>query len=103
MPKFQLFRSWRRAIAVAAGSTLLAWPLRAQTGETPQNPQPTAPATQDEPASQADPVSAMFPHLSDTRYWLSGQANFIFQTHPPFHAPYSGTNSLSPNYEKATS
>jgi high affinity Mn2+ porin len=45
----------------------------------------------------------MFPHLADTRYWLSGQANFIFQTHPPFHAPYSGPNSLDPNYEKATS
>ena len=45
----------------------------------------------------------MFPHLVDTRYWLSGQANFIFQTHPPFHAPYSGPNSLDPNYEKATS
>jgi hypothetical protein len=29
--------------------------------------------------------------------------NFIFQTHPPFHADYSGKNSLSPNYEKATS
>jgi high affinity Mn2+ porin len=45
----------------------------------------------------------MFPHLADMRYWLSGQANFIFQTHPPFHAPYSGPNSLDPNYEKATS
>ena len=45
----------------------------------------------------------MLPRFSDTRYWLSGQANFIFQTHPPFHAPYSGPNSLSPNYEKATS
>ncbi len=45
----------------------------------------------------------MFPHLGDSRYWLSGQANFIFQTHPPFHAPYSGPNSLDPNYEKATS
>ena len=41
---------------------------------------------------------------SGTRdFWLSGQANFIFQTHPPFHAPYSGKNSLNPNYEKATS
>src|SRR4029077_19911552 len=29
--------------------------------------------------------------------------NFIFQTHPPFHALYSGANSLNPNYEKATS
>ena len=45
----------------------------------------------------------MFPHFKDTRFWLSGQANFIFQTHPPFHAPYSGRNSLRPNYEKATS
>ncbi|HXP23403.1 MAG TPA: hypothetical protein VN807_04655, partial [Candidatus Sulfotelmatobacter sp.] len=45
----------------------------------------------------------MFPRIRNTRFWLSGQANFIFQTHPPFHAPYSGKNSLSPNYEKATS
>jgi len=45
----------------------------------------------------------MFPHFRDSRFWLSGQANFIFQTHPPFHADYSGPNSLKPNYEKATS
>ena len=45
----------------------------------------------------------MFPHFESDRVWLSGQANFIFQTHPPFHASYSGNNSLDPNYEKATS
>jgi high affinity Mn2+ porin len=45
----------------------------------------------------------MFPHFKSTRFWLSGQANFIFQAHPGFHAPYSGRNSLSPRYEKATS
>jgi len=45
----------------------------------------------------------MFPHFKDTRLWLSGQANFVFQTHPEFHALYSGTHSLSPRYEKATS
>jgi high affinity Mn2+ porin len=50
-----------------------------------------------------DSPEAMLPHFKDTRFWLSGQANFIFQTHPPFHAPYSGPNSLSPKYEKATS
>ena len=50
----------------------------------------------------ADP-EAMFPHFKDTRYWLSGQANFIFQAHPDFNAPYSGKNSLSPRYEKGTS
>ena len=51
----------------------------------------------------SDPPPAMFPHLESDRVWLSGQANFIFQTHPPFHAAYSGKNSLDPNYEKATS
>jgi len=45
----------------------------------------------------------MFPHLESDRVWLSGQSNFIFQTHPPFPAAYSGTNSLDHNYEKATS
>jgi high affinity Mn2+ porin len=50
----------------------------------------------------ADPET-MFPHFKDTRFWLSGQANFIFQTHPDFHADYSGTHSLSPDYSKATS
>jgi len=45
----------------------------------------------------------MLPHFKDTRFWLSGQVNFIFQTHPDFHADYGGPNSLSPRYEKATS
>jgi hypothetical protein len=45
----------------------------------------------------------MLPHSKDTRFWLSGQGNFIFQTNPPFHAAYSGKHSLGPNYEKAIS
>ena len=45
----------------------------------------------------------MFPHLNNHRLWFSAQANFIFQAHPGFHAAYSGKNSLSPHYEKATS
>ena len=69
----------------------------------PSAPKPSNDATSGEATAQDDPVPTILPHLSDTRYWLSGQANFIFQTHPPFHAPYSGINSLSPNYEKATS
>jgi high affinity Mn2+ porin len=63
-------------------------------------PQAVPPDSVDSP--DADP-EAMFPHFKDTRFWLSAQANFIFQTHPPFYAAYSGKNSLSPNYEKATS
>jgi len=72
-----------------------------------QNPQPpaTTPTEPDTSASspEDDPVETMVPHFSNTRFWLSGQMNFIFQTHPPFHAQYSGAHSLDPNYEKATS
>ncbi len=67
--------------------------------------QPRAPQTQaggDDQPSNADP-EPMLPHFHDTRFWLSGQANFIFQAHPDCHAPYSGKNSLTPRYEKATS
>jgi len=77
--------------------------LRAQ--DTPQVQAQTPPPPADEPSSpsgNADP-EAMLPHFKDTRFWLSGQVNFIFQTHPDFHAAYSGPNSLSPYYEKATS
>src|SRR6266478_3882826 len=69
----------------------------------------TPPASADDPASTSDNAAAisdpesMLPHFKDTRFWLSGQINFIFQTHPDFHADYSGPNSLSPHYEKATS
>jgi high affinity Mn2+ porin len=54
--------------------------------------------------SDADstPVT-LFPHSDSSRFWISGQANIIFQTHPPFPAAYSGPNSLHSNYEKATS
>jgi hypothetical protein len=76
----------------------------------PQSPvqSPGAPIS-DAASNLADPppadnaTEAMFPHLRDTRFWLSGQANFVFQALPPFSAPYSGPHSLGPNYEKATS
>jgi hypothetical protein len=73
--------------------------LRAQ--EAPVPPAPVPKDGGQEPPDNDPP--AMFPHFETDRVWLSGQANFIFQTHPPFHAAYSGTNSLNPNYEKATS
>ena len=50
-----------------------------------------------------DSRESMSPHFRDTRFWLSGQANLIFQSHPDFPALYSGEHSLSPRYEKATS
>lgn len=48
-------------------------------------------------------AAAMFPHLIAGRIWISGQANFIFQAHGPFHSPYQGTNSLVGTGETAFS
>ena len=44
----------------------------------------------------------MFPHSNTSRYWISGQANIVFQWHPSFPAEYTGTNSLTPWSQSAT-
>ena len=67
-----------------------------------QDPGSTASESAD-PEVADETVQTMFPHFKEGRFWISGQANFIFQTHPPFYAQYSGTNSFQPYYEKATS
>jgi high affinity Mn2+ porin len=88
-------------LTVLAWSSLISFALATPDGRA-QDPVPTQ---QDSPPA-AEPASdpeAMFPHFKDTRFWLSGQSNFIFQAHADFHAAYSGPNSLSPHYEKATS
>jgi high affinity Mn2+ porin len=101
---------WLLLVLWAATAVGPALPALAQQPGGPSasnsaaDPQRDAAAT----AHVADPppeegTEAMFPHFKDSRFWLSGQMNFIFQTHPPFHAAYSGKNSLSTNYEKATS
>jgi hypothetical protein len=101
-------------LVIAAGSYSSAQNTAPQDAsqQSQSNAQPTQNSSLDQQSgseqstSDQQPASdpeSMLSHLSDTRYWLSGQANFVFQTHPPFHAPYGGPNSLSPNYEKATS
>ncbi|PYT79026.1 MAG: hypothetical protein DMG40_17820 [Acidobacteria bacterium] len=80
--------------AVLSGLSLATVSARAQNEPANHQAQTEAPD---------DPQPGMFPHPESDRVWLSGQSNFIFQTHPPFHAAYSGANSLDPNYEKATS
>src|SRR5208283_1626453 len=94
-------------IALAQLSQTLAVkasPPPADTQSASQSQPPDAPRASDPSDPPAtDDAPAMFPRFKDTRFWLSGQANFIFQTHPSFPALYSGTHSLSPNYQKATS
>ena len=59
------------------------------------------------PVDGADTLSdappSMFVHSQTGPFWISGQANIIFQAHPPFHALYSGSNSLSNAGEYKTS
>ncbi len=92
-------------------SALVVSACAQQTGDPASAPQPAQSAPQANLALAPDPpapppddsTEAMLPHLKSSRFWLSGQANLVFQTHPEFPALYSGTHSLSPNYEKATS
>jgi hypothetical protein len=63
---------------------LTAAPLLAQTPTEPQDVTPDVP----------QPQLTMFPHPDAARYLVAGQTNIIFQAHPGFHSPYSGTNSL---------
>lgn len=45
----------------------------------------------------------LFPHSETSRYWISGQANIVFEWHPSFPAAYSGPNSFRSTAESATS
>jgi len=87
---------WDRALLIVVLCGLTLAPVAAQQCEPNLAPQP-------EPAEAGAGTESMLPHFKSTRFWLSGQANFIFQAHPDFHAPYSGPHSLRARYEKATS
>jgi high affinity Mn2+ porin len=80
----------------------------AESQSASQNPEQTSPAQQRLPDAagetpESDPLPVMFPHPENDRYWISGQANFIFQAHPGFHALYSGPHSFQSQFEHATS
>jgi hypothetical protein len=101
-------RQLRRLALPLAAAFVFALPVSAQqtnASAMPSQgaPQTNAPVAADLSDSADDSTESMFPHLKDSRFWLTGQANFVFQTHPDFRALYSGPHSLGPSYEKATS
>ena len=71
-----------------------------QHGSVERSPGASTPAP---PATQEEPIVTMAPYHSNDRYWLSGQANIIFQSHLPFHSLYQGTNSFLSRGEYKTS
>ena len=52
---------------------------------------------------QDAPIVSMAPHPEDAIYWISGQANIIFQGRPAFHSLYQGPNSFRNSAEYKTS
>ena len=62
-----------------------------------------APAAPEPQVSVPDPKATFFEHSNTSKWWVSGQANFVFQAHGDFYAAYSGTNSLKNTAEHAAS
>jgi len=92
-------------VALAAAQQVPVQPPPAPPSDTQAAPNPAEGGGEsDPPSGLADQdVETIFPHLSNTRFWLSGQANFIFQANPPFYAKYTGRHSLNPNFDHALS
>jgi hypothetical protein len=65
------------------------------TAQTPDADQHTA--------KTAGTILTMAPHSEVAPYWVSGQANSIFQMHGHFHSPYEGANSLRNIFEAKAS
>lgn len=71
------------------------------TGAAAQNG--SAAADQTPAPSKSGELLTLFPHSDTSRYWISGQANLVFQWHPSFPAAYSGPHSFRSTAESATS
>jgi high affinity Mn2+ porin len=86
--------AWAQSSRVDTSSPQAAQLEQQQT--QPQQQSPSAPE-----ADSDDPLT-LFPHSESSRYWISGQANIVFQWHPSFPAQYTGPNSLTPGAQSAT-
>ena len=81
-----------------AGSFHLDKAVSGNDGATEQSTSDAGPT-----APLAAQTLTMFPHSATARYWISGQANSIFQAHGHFHSPYQGPNSLIDDSETKAS
>jgi len=79
-------RSVRWSLLLAVGSMAAASVL-AQIPDVTVSQRP-------EPQTPTESAPTMFPHLPESRLWVSGQMNAIFQGNGSFPARYSGANSF---------
>ncbi len=82
--------SLMRGLGLASLASLAAVGAAQAPNETPSTP-------------PAKDTLTMFPHPDAARYWVSGQANSIFQMHGHFRSPYEGPNSLIDDFEAKAS
>ena len=74
---------------------VLALTAYSQDTPPPEQPQPDAPDTHT--------PDTFFEHSQTAKWWVSGQANFIFQANGNFYAQYSGPNSFQNTSQNALS
>ena len=106
------FARW--ILCAVAVCTLAPRAARAQDAAVQQR---STPAPRGDEASQTSPQATgsdagsdadsgdlvtVFPHSETSRYWISGQANVVFQWHGRFPAEYTGPQSLTPWPQSAT-
>ena len=88
MPRISLLRSCPFLLLATSLSTA-AWAQSAP----PPGPSPDA----------TDPPATFFEHSQTAKWWISGQANFVFQANGDFYAQYSGPHSFNNHSDNALS
>ncbi len=100
---------------LAAAQTAAGLPSAPEPQAQIERQIPQLPAAENSPAGGASgsgaqdrqpeptPVLTIAPHSESARYWISGQANSIFQAHGHFRSPYQGPNSLIDDFETKAS
>jgi hypothetical protein len=102
MPSFRSIPIFTLVAPMVCAWALSAGLAGAQTpAQLPAAPEPQSSAEQT--PGPGDPILTMAPHSESGRYWVSGQANSIFQMHGHFHSPYEGANSLRDTFEAKAS
>jgi len=100
MPNSRLIPALSVLVSLACAWTAVCCLAPAQA---PSRLSPEPQAAPAQAAAPVDPILTMAPHSESARYWVSGQANSIFQMHGHFHSPYEGANSLRDTFETKAS
>ena len=74
-----------------------------QKDDTPAKNKVDENKTEAQDETESPKAVTIFPHPDKSRFYVSGQINFIYQQHGQFRSPYAGENSFRAVRENATS